>query len=267
MSLSKQEIIDKILAFNYSELKEWIKGRLQGEDKYFPVYLGHEPNLAGFLIDVFKYIKDRKFRDNFLEILGDLTGELQGLNRSQIEKSKEYISELLFLCGNIRQFDNKVSLLEIAISGDFKGIKIDHSDLHADILTTLASYHIAGAYQFWMDQFLDESDKIYANPAFYALKDYPDKLFEHIPVFIDKFKGKIQLVLGIMSLINEFGLKDTKRRFRRIELNLSGEQKEAVNDACSEVGYNPFYKVLSEAVRERKNEWISSDAIQTRSSR
>jgi hypothetical protein len=90
MELTKQQVIDKILSFNYIELAEWIKNRLQGNDKYFPIYLGHEPNLSGFLIDAFHHIKDQKFRDNFLEILGDLTNEFRRLSKSQIEECKEY---------------------------------------------------------------------------------------------------------------------------------------------------------------------------------
>jgi hypothetical protein len=243
MELTKQQVIDKILSFNYAQLAEWIKARLHGNDKYFPVYLGHEPNLSEFLSDAFHHIKDEKFRDNFLEILGDLTNQLRRFTRTQIEESKEYINELLFLCGNIKQFDNKASLIEIAVSGEFKGIKIGESDLHAKLLTTLASYKIAGTCNFWIDQLLDNSNKRYANPAFYALKDYPDKLFEHIAVFIDKYKGEAELVLGIMSLLNEYGKKEVFKRFKSIEANLSIEQKEAVNEAFIKANYEPVYKL------------------------
>jgi hypothetical protein len=247
MALTKQTVIKKILSFNYPGLKEWIRKRLHGEDDYFPLYVGHEPNFSEFLIDTFHHIEDERFRDNFIEILGKLTDELKKLSSKEVEGSKDYIIELLKLCGNIRQFDNKVSLLEVALSGKFKGIKIDDSDLHADLLTTLASYKIAGTYEFWMEQFLDDSDKRYANPAFYALKDYPDKLFEHIGAFIDRFKGRIELVLGIMSLINEYGRKEVVTRFRAIESKLSREQKEGVNSAFADLKYSKPYKISPEA--------------------
>ncbi|NIM16972.1 MAG: hypothetical protein GTO45_33810 [Candidatus Aminicenantes bacterium] len=243
MELTKQQVIDKILSFNYAQLAEWIKARLHGNDKYFPVYLGHEPNLSEFLSDAFHHIKDEKFRDNFLEILGDLTNQLRRFSRTQIEESKEYINELLFLCGNIKQFDNKASIMEIAVSGEFKGIKIGESDLHAKLLTTLASHKIAGTCNFWIDQLMDNSNKRYANPAFYAIKDYPDKLFEHISVFIDKYKGEAELVLGIMSLLNEYGKKEVFNRFKSIEAKLSIEQKEAVNEAFNKANYEAVYKL------------------------
>jgi uncharacterized protein (DUF433 family) len=242
MELTKKQVIDKILAFSYAELAEWIKARLNGDDKYFPVYLGHEPNLSEFLHDVFKNIKDEKFRDKFLEILTDLTSQLRVLSKNQIEESKEYIKELLFLCGNIKQFENKNVLLEIAVSGRFKGVKIGSSDLHAKLLTTLASYKMAGTSKFWIDQLLDDSNKRYANPAFYALKDYPDRLFEHIGAFIDKYKGESELVLGIMSLINEYGRNEIYKRFKGIESNLSFEQKEAVNQALGKADCDVVYK-------------------------
>jgi hypothetical protein len=66
--LTKQEAVDKILSFSYEELSEWMYLRLCGSDKYFPVYEGHDPNLSEFLIDAFNYIKNEKFRENFLEI-------------------------------------------------------------------------------------------------------------------------------------------------------------------------------------------------------
>lgn len=250
MELTKKQIIDKILTFDYAELAEWIKARLNGDDKYFPVYLGHEPNLSEFLKDVFQNIKDEKFRDKFLEILSDLTSQLRVLSKSQIEESKEYIKELLFLCGNIKQFENKNILLEIAVSGRFKGVKLGSSDLHAKLLTTLASYKMAGTSKFWIDQLLDASNKRYANPAFYALKDYPAKLFEHIGVFIDRYKGEAELVLGIMSLINDYGRNEIYKRFKEIEPNLSFEQKEAVNEALNKADSDEVYK-LDEAVHKK----------------
>lgn len=244
MAGTKQEVIDKILSFDFTGLKEWIKKRLDGRDDYFPLYLGSEPNFSEFIIDSFQQIEDGTFRDNFIEILGKLTGELRKLNRDEIENSRDYIIELLKLCGNIRQFENKDYLMEIAVSGKFKGIKIDEeTDLHADLLTTLASYKIVGTYQFWIDQLRDDSDRYYANPAFYALMDNLEKLFEYIDIFIDKYKGGIELEWGIEALINDYGKKEITGRFDVIESRLSPEQKEAVNHAFIELEENPVYEI------------------------
>ena len=244
MELTKQQVIDKILSFNYEELAEWMKERLNGIDKFFPVFLGHEPNLSEFLLDAFQHIKNEKFRIDFIEILGDLTKQLPGFTRLQIEESKEYISELLFLCGNIKQFRNKDTLLEIAVSGQFKGIEIDETtDLHAELLTTLASFRLAGTCEFWIEQFLDDSNKYYANPAFYALMDNLDILFEYITVFIDKFKGSIELEWGIEALISDYSKKEIVKRFKGIESRLSFEQKKAVNHAFIEIEENSVYEM------------------------
>ncbi len=248
--MTKQEAIDKILSFNYEELSDWIYWRLCGSDKYFPVYEGHEPNLSEFLIDAFKYIKNETFRDQFLEVLGDLAGQLRQFTNHQIEASEEYISELLFLCGNIKQFEEKHILLEIAKKGRLKGYMFGESDLHAELLTTLASYRIAGTCEFWIDQLLDDSNKRYANPAFYALKDYPDELFEYMGIFIDKFKGEVELILGIMSLVNDFGLNEIVKRFKSIESQLSFGQKEAVNKTFVELKYSKPYKISPESDRQ-----------------
>jgi len=244
MTSTKEEIVDKILSFNYAELTEWIKKRLHGRDDYFPLYFGDEPNFSEFLIDTFHHIEDERFRDNFIEILGKLTGDLRKLARKEIENSRNYIIELLKLCGNIRQFADKDHLMEIAVSGKFKGIKVDEeTDLHADLLTTLASYKIVGTYDFWIKQLRDDSDRYYANPAFYALKDNLDRLFEHIDIFIDKFKGDIELEWGIEALINEYGKKEIVKRFIRLNSKLSIDQKKAVNHAFIEIDENPVYKI------------------------
>jgi hypothetical protein len=248
--MTKQEAIDKILSFNYEELSDWMYWRLCGSDKYFPVYEGHDPNLSEFLIDAFKYIKNERFRDMFLEVLSDLVGQLGQFTDHKIEASKEYISELLFLCGNIKQFEEKHILLEIATKGRLKGYMVGESDLHAELLTTLASYRIAGTCEFWIDQLLDDSNKRYANPAFYALKDYPDTLFEYIGIFIDKFKGEVELVLGVMSLVDGFGLNETVKRFRHIESQLSFKQKEAVNHVFEELKYSKPYKISPESYKQ-----------------
>jgi hypothetical protein len=251
MGSAKQQTIDKILSFNYDELAEWISARLHGYDKYFPVYLGHEPNLSGFLIDAFHHIKDKKFRCDFIEILGDLTKQLKGFNKTQVKDSREYISELLVLCGNIKQFENKDFLLEMAVSGKFKGIIMDEeTDLHAGLLSTLASYRISGILDFWLAQLYDDSNKYYANPAFYALMDNLGRLFEHIGVFIDRFKGEVELVLGLGELIDEYGSKEVIDRFKQIESKLSLKQKEAVNSALIELDYNEIF--MLEAAPEMK---------------
>jgi hypothetical protein len=251
MGSAKQQTIDKILSFNYDELADWINARLHGYDKYFPVYLGHELNLSGFLIDAFHHIKDKKFRYDFIEILGDLTKQLKGFNKKQVKDSREYISELLVLCGNIKQFENKDFLLEIAVSGKFKGIIMDEeTDLHSALLSTLASYRISGILDFWLAQLYDDSNKYYANPAFYALMDNLDRLFEHIGVFIDRFDGEVELVLGLSALIDEYGSKEVIDRFKQIESKLSLEQKETVNNALIELDYNGIFKL--EAAPDKK---------------
>jgi hypothetical protein len=246
MELSKQ-ITDRILSFNYKQLKEWIKKRLHGNDGFFPLYLGQETNFSEFIIDTFLEIEDEKFRNNFIEILGKLAGELRKFSRNEIESSKNYIIELLKLCGNIRQFEHIEYLMEIAVSGKFKGIKIDEeSDLHADLLTTLASYKIVGSYRFWIDQMWDDSDKYYANPAFYALMDNLDRLFEHIHIFIDKFSGEIELEWGMEALLNDYGKKEIVKRFRNIEAHLSASQRKAIDQAFIELDENPVFKFEKE---------------------
>ena len=252
MELSKQQVIDKVMSFNYAELALWIRSRLHGDDPFFPVYLGFEKNLGEFLIDTFHHIKEEKFRSDFLEILGDLTGELSKLSRKQLKESGEYISELLFVCGNIKQFENKDILMEMAVSGKLKKIKSDDesTDLHTELLTTLASYKMVGNHEFWLQQFLDNSDKYYANPAFYALMDNLDRLFDHIHLFAEKFKGEIELNLGIEVLMNEYGKKEIFKRFKDIEKKLSPEQKEAVNQALKEAGYDKVYHGEESAVKD-----------------
>jgi hypothetical protein len=259
MVSSKQEVIDKILSFNYEELSNWIKSRLQGDDRYFPIYEGYEPNLSEFLAESFHHIKEEKFRDNFLEILGDLTTELWRIskNKKKVEENKEYIYELLSLCGSLKRFENKNTLYRIARSGKLKGIKAYDLELHQLLLTTLASYHVAGDYNFWIHQMQDDSNKYYANAAFYALLNRRfrlDILFEHIGVFINRYKGEIDLVLAVRALINDYDEKEIMKRFKSIELKLSPEQKEAVNNALIEAGYAHVYE--PDAAAEKKLKYI-----------
>jgi hypothetical protein len=248
MALSKQDTIDKILSFNYEELAMWMKSRLKGYDRYFPVFEGYEPNLSEFLEESFYHIKNEKFRENFLEILGDLTIELWGLSKDKkkIEENKEYIYQLLSLCGRIEKFRNKSILYRIARSGDLKGVKAHNVELHQLLLTALTSLPAAGDYKFWIDQMYDDSNKYYANAAFYALLSRGfslDILFEHIGIFIDRFRGEVDLVLGIRALIKEYSKDEISRKFRIIEDKLSREQKEAVNNAFMKSGYDAVYKL------------------------
>lgn len=249
MSLSKQDVIDKILSFNYQQLEAWIRSRLHGDDPYFSIYEGYETNLNDFTADAYNTIKNEIFRDKFLEILNDLTTELSGFSQEKIEEEKEYIYELLTLCSSVKKFENKATLYRIARSGKLKGFKVNNIDLHLVLLTTLASYYVTGDYDFWIEQMKDDSNKYYANAAFYALlnRQYRlDILFDHIEIFIERFKGKIDLVLGIQALMEEYKSKAIVQRFKAIESKLTCEQKEAVNTAFVRVGYNKLYQIYPE---------------------
>ena len=257
MTLSKQEVIDKILFFNFEELANWIRSRLQGDDRYFPIYEGYEPNLSEFLAEAFQHIKNETFRENFLEILGDLTTELWGFTKGKkkIEENKDYIYELLTLCGSIKKFKNKSTLYRIARSGKLRGLKGHGLELHQLLLTTLASYHVAGDYHFWIEQMSDDSNKYYANAAFYALLNRKfdlDIVFKHIVTFIDRFKGDINLVWGIRALINKYGKEEISEKFQQIESKLSPDQKVAVNNAFIKADYTAIYKPAAAAEYEVK---------------
>jgi hypothetical protein len=67
-------------------------------------------------------------------------------------------------------------------------------------------------------------------------------------IFIERFQDDIDLELGISALIDEYGEREIKVRFKGIESNLSFRQKEAVNNALVEAGHEPVYKL--EAVEE-----------------
>ena len=101
MPLSEKEVIEKILSFNLKELFDWIKSRLQGYDGYFPVYEGYESNLSKFISEAVHHILNKRFRDNFTEILDDLITELEDWTRDQVKENKEYVYELLSLCQEI----------------------------------------------------------------------------------------------------------------------------------------------------------------------
>lgn len=261
MKLTKKQVIEKILSFNYEELAQWMKSRLHGDDKYFPIYEGYETNLSEFLTETYENIKDEKFRDNFLEILDDLTDELSGYSREVIKKEAEYIYELLSLCAGIKQFENTDILYEIAVSGDLKGVRAFDLELHQLLLNTLASFKLSGDYEFWFDQMQDDSNKYYANAAFYALlkREYSlDILFRHIDIFIDRFKGEIDLELGIQELIDNYAKEEVNLRFKGIDHRLSREQKEAVNNALIESGYDAVYQLKRPRVSVSRQQSILS---------
>ncbi|MGD2086778.1 MAG: restriction endonuclease [Candidatus Aminicenantes bacterium] len=238
----KEEAVEKIFSFSYEELKEWIYSRLQGHDKYFPLLPESELNTTQFLVDSFCAIKSEKFRKNFIKILYSLIDRLKNLSGKEIEESKDYISKLLLLCGKIKQFKNKNPLVEIAVSGKFKGINPGGSDLHTRLLMTMSSNEIVGSREFWLGQFLDNSNKYYAYPAFFALINYLDLIFDHIGGYIDKFKGETELTWAIMLLIVKYGIEEIVKRFNFIEPELSLKQKEAVYLAFRDASYDPVYK-------------------------
>lgn len=240
MKRTKKQVIDKILSFNYIELAQWMKSRLHGDDKYFPIYEGYETNLSEFLTETYENIKDEKFRDNFLEILNDLTAELSGFSTREVQKEAEYIYELLSLCASIKQFDNTDILYEIAVSGDLKGVKAFDLELHQLLLNTLASFKLSGDYEFWFDQMRDDSNKYYANAAFYALlnrviaghsidilfkkkKKHGDR-YEDRLCFFDEGNGKVGKnkinLLGPIKqdIKNELQKKSNRDRYDHLEL-------------------------------------------------
>jgi len=245
MEQSKQKTINKILSFSYEELENWIRNRLHGYDKYFSIYEGHETNLRGFLADAFHHIKNEKFRDNFLEILGDMISQLRIYNPEEIEKEKEYIYELLTLCRNVKIYKSRSILYKLAKSGKFKPFKLRDTDLHLVLLTTLLAYRLGGNYKFWIEQMQDGSNKYYTNAAFYALLKHGyrlDILFHHIGTFIDRFKGDIILVFGIEAMFDYHEPGKIYGMFEKIESKLTDEQKQAVNHAFNEAGYEMPYK-------------------------
>jgi hypothetical protein len=243
MKPTKKQVIDKILSFNYEELERWIRARLHGDDKYFPIYEGYDTNLSEFLTETYENIKSEKFRDNFLEILNDLTEELSGYSTGEAQKEAEYIYELLSLCAAVKQFENTDILYEIAVSGDLKGIKAFDLDLHQLLLNTLGSFRLSGDYEFWFEQMRDDLNKYYANAAFYALlnREYSlDIIFRCIDVFVQRFMGEIDLELGIQELIDKYGKEEVIQRFAGIDEILSWEQKEAVDNALVKAGMIRF---------------------------
>ncbi|NIM10877.1 MAG: hypothetical protein GTO45_02720, partial [Candidatus Aminicenantes bacterium] len=245
MAQSKQDVKEKILSFSHDELKNWIRSRLHGEDRYFSIYLGHETNLRGFLSDVFNRIENKEFRDDFIKTLNQLINEIDRYTKDEIEEDKVYIYELFTLCGTIKQFEKKVTLFQMAKSGKFKRIQVHDTDLHLVLLTALSSYRLGGNYKFWIEQMKDDSNKYYTNAAFYALLENRyslDILFKHLGIFIDRFKEGIELVLGIESLFDDREPTEIYGMFKKIESRLSNEQKQAVNHAFKEAGYEIPYK-------------------------
>ena len=245
MKMSKQGIIDKILSFDFEELHRWMKSRLYGDDRYFPIYEGYETNLSEFLEETYMNIKKEEFRESFISILESLTVELENFSVQQIEKDSEYIYELLSLCGVIRHFKSKDSLYRLACSGRLKNVFAFDLELHQLLLTVMTSPPVVGAPEFWIEQMKDDSNKYYANAAFYALLGGFDPciLFNHMGIFIDRFKvdSPIVIEIGLMALIKDYGKAETFRRFKKIERNLSDEQKKAINEAIHELGYDEIF--------------------------
>lgn len=244
LTVLKQAAVDKIISFDYEELKEWIYSRLQGYDRHFPIDLESKSDPGQFLVDCFFEIENEQFQENFIKILNHLTRHLKSLSREEIKKSKGYISQLLSLCGRIPGFKSKDTLLEIAGSGKFKKIKSGGRELHERLLETLASHHIAGTCEFWLEQLLESPNKDCAYSAFFALKDYPDKLFRHMTAIIDKYKRKIETIIwGILLLLHTHGKNEISKRFKQLETRLSFEQKEAINRAFIEAGFDVLFQL------------------------
>ncbi len=247
MEEPKQKAIDKILSFSSEELENWIRSRLHGRDPHFSIYDGYETNLSDFLAIAFEHISDENFKNSFLEVLDILVSEVSKYPSEEIETEKEYIYELLTLCRRVKQYKNRRTLFKIAKKGKFKGFKLRDTDLHLVLLTTLISYKLGGNYKFWIEQMQDDSNKYYTNAAFYALLKHGyslDILFNHIGMFIDRFKGEIELVFGIEALFDYLEPGQIYGMFEKVESQLSREQKEAVNAAFVEAGYDkpyPFY--------------------------
>ncbi|MCP4157293.1 MAG: hypothetical protein GY757_56810, partial [bacterium] len=253
MTLTKQDVIDTILSFDYKKLASWMEARLNGDDAYFPIHEGYETNLSEFLTESFENIKNDRFRENFLEILHDLTTELWGYKVPQVKEHAKYIYELLSLCGTLKKFEKKSILYRIARSGKLKGVKVYNVELHQLLLTALASYRVVGDHGFWIEQMKDDSNKYYANAAFYALLNRKYELgllFEHIDIFIQRFKGDIDLILGFKALLNDYEPEEIVRRFTGIEDRLTTEQKEAVNHAFKKLLYAGPFKLNTGKINE-----------------
>jgi hypothetical protein len=207
------------------------------------------------LADAFTHINQEKFRNNFLEVIHALVSQLKRYSLEEIEEKKDYIYELLTLCRRIKAFENRKVLFKLAKSGKFKPYKLRDTDLHLVLLTTLLTYRLGGNYRFWIEQMQDDSNKYYTNAAFYALLKQGfslDILFDHIGTFIDRFKGGIELVFGIEALFDYHEPKKIYSMFNKIESRLSKEQKEAINNAFKEAGYDPVYEPDSAAEKELK---------------
>lgn len=248
MSISSQKKIDKILSFTFEELKNWIKSRLQGDDKYFPIHKGYEYNFYYFLVEAYRKIDNEDFKRNFREILDHLILALRNVaqNKKRIEEKKEYIYEVVSLFRNIHDFKNKSLLYEFARDGNFKGIEVNGTDLHLLILNALASHRTVGDYDFWIEQMQDDLNKSYANTAFYALikRGYRlDIIFRAIGIFIDRFKDDPKLVFGIRELFKNYGENKIINQFKAVEHKLSAGQKQAVDKAFISVGLAPVFQL------------------------
>jgi hypothetical protein len=244
MKRIKEQVIKKILSFKPVELESWMKSRLHGEDKHFPINEGGETNPGQFLKDIYENIKDKRFRDDFIEILDYRIDEVSGYSREKIIKEAEYIYEVLSLCDGIKELENIATLYDIAISGDLKGVKAFDMDLHHLLLCTLATLRLVGDAEFWLEQMEDNTNKYYTRVAFYALlirKYRLGVILKRIDLFIDRFKGERELCSAIRELFDAYGEAEILGRFMDMDHILTWEQREAVNYALIGIGNDPIY--------------------------
>ncbi|MCK4762283.1 MAG: hypothetical protein KAW12_08815 [Candidatus Aminicenantes bacterium] len=255
MALTKKETIEKILSLTYKELAAWMRDRLCGSDPYFSLYVGYETDLRGFLTKAFVHIEDEEFRKNFIKVLDGLIEELKGYSKQDVKKNKEYIYELLTLCGSIDGFTGRShsvpALIDMAKGDQFKKVVVYEAELQQVLLNTLATIKIGGINHFWIEQMKDVSNKYYANAAFYALlrnRCSLDLLLEHIHILVDAFKGELELKLAVVSLFDAYEQERLYDGLRNIEAGLTPKQMQALNDAFKKAGYEEVFRLEKEPV-------------------
>jgi len=232
MGSSKEEKVKKILSLTKVGLSSWIKKRLKGNDPYFAIYVGYEPDLSGFIADAFKYIENKDFRKNFIDTLDSLVKELGGYSKDKTKRNKGYIYELLTLCGYIDDFANISNsipcLIDITNSDKLKGITVCEAELQLVILNVLATIGAGDVNDFWLEKMMDNSNRYYANIAFYALLEKKCNIkviLENIHILIDSFFGELELELSIWSLLDRYNSKVIYDYFKENERKLSSMQK------------------------------------------
>ena len=244
MKRIKEQVIRKILSFKLVELESWMKSRLHGEDKHFPIDKSGETHPGQFLKDIYENIKVKRFRDYFIEILDDRIDEVSGYSREKIIKESEYIYEVLSLCIGIKELGKIDILYEIAVSGDLKGVKAFDMDLHHLLLCTLAALRLVGDAEFWLEQMEGDTNKYYTRVAFYALLIRGYRLgviFKRIDLLINRFEGERELGRCIQALFDAYGKAEILGRFMDMDHILTWEQREAVNYALIGIGNDPIY--------------------------